>query len=205
MKIETPCVFLIDSDPATLSVWRDILTAAGHRTEACEQPEKLLARLTLHERGCFVVNFLMPQFNGLEFLRALRRQGVRMPVIYVSSNTDVLSAVGAMKAGAYDFLVHPVQAGDLCDVVSRAIEKDREVSRKRNIRIHARTLWAALSPREREVCRLLARGLADKQIAAELGTAPPTVQAQRMKAFQKLHVDSAAELVELLVHAADSE
>lgn len=205
MKIETPCVFLIDCEQATLSLWGEILTAAGHRIESCAQPEKLLPRLTLHDRGCFVVNFLMPCFNGLEFLRALRPLGVRMPVIYMSSHADVPSAVRAMKAGAYDFLVPPVEPQDLCEVVARAIEKDREVSRKRNIRIHARTLWAALSPREREVCRLLARGLADKQIAAELGTAPPTVQAQRMKAFQKLHVASAAELVELLVHAADSE
>ena len=205
MTIETPCVFLVDCDPATLSLWGEIVGSAGHRTEACAQPDKLLQRLTLHNRGCFVVHFTMPQFNGLGFLRALRQIGVRMPVIFVSNNADVPSAVAAMKAGAHDFLVQPVQPRDLCEAVARAIEKDREVSRKRNIRIHARTLWAALSPREREVCRLLARGLADKQIAAELGTAPPTVQAQRIKAFQKLHVASAAELVELLVHAADSE
>lgn len=205
MKTETPCVFLVACDLATLSLWGEILGSAGHRTEACERLEKLLPRLTPQDRGCLIVDFGMPRLNGVEFLRALRPLGVRMPVIFVSANADVRLAVAAMKGGAHDFLVEPVQPGDLCDTVARALEKDREVSRKRNIRIHARTLWAALSPREREVCRLLARGLADKQIAAELGTAQPTVQAQRMKAFQKLHVASAAELVELLVHAADSE
>jgi DNA-binding NarL/FixJ family response regulator len=65
--------------------------------------------------------------------------------------------------------------------------------------MNARAQWTALTPRERDVCRLVAKGHADKQIAAELGTTTSTVQTQRTRAFQRLGLASAAEVVRLML------
>lgn len=205
MNSEAQCVFWVDDDPVMLFLWGDILRSAGHRVEVFEHAEALMKRLSPKDRGCVVLDLRMPGLNGLELQRALLTLGVTLPLIFVSGSADVPSAVTAMKGGAVDFLSKPLNARELCEVVERALQKDAEITKERSRRAQARALWSGLSPRERDVCRLLARGLADKQIAAELGTAPPTVQAQRTKAMQKLHVSSAAEMVRLLAQVGDAD
>lgn len=201
MTPEPQYVFLVDDDPVALFLWGGILRSAGHRVEAFERPEVLMARLSPRARGCVVVDLRMPGLTGLELQRALLERGVGLPLIFVSGSADVPAAVAAMKGGAVDFLSKPVDPKELCAVVQRALQKDAEISRGRECREHARARIAELSPREREVCRLLAKGMVDKQIAATLGTTPTTVQAQRTRALQKLRVSSTPELVRLLEQA----
>jgi FixJ family two-component response regulator len=201
---EGPCVFLVDDEPIMLVLWGGMLRAAGYRIEAFEQPEALLKRLSPTDRGCVVVDLRMPGLNGLELQRALLAQGVTLPLIFVSGSADVPSAVTAMKGGAIDFLAKPVTAPELCAAVDRAMEQDREFSRERAERARTRALWSALTPREQDVCRLLTKGFGDKQIAAELGTATTTVQAQRTRAMQKLQASSVAEVIQLMAKVGDS-
>lgn len=201
MKTELVTVFLVDDDPFMLYSMGGALRSAGHRVEAFERAEALLERLFDVDRGCVVVDLRMPGLNGLELQRVLATRGVTLPLIFVSGSADVPAAVTAMKGGAVDFLSKPIDASELCAIVARALEKDADISIERAIRTSAQARWTALSPRERAVCRLAAKGHLDKEIAAELGTAISTVQAQRTRAFQRLGVTSAAEIVRLLVQA----
>lgn len=201
MSNETACVFLVDDDPIMLVLWGGMLRAAGHRIEAFDEPKALLTRLSPADRGCVVVDLRMPGLNGLELQRALLTLGVTLPLIFISGSADVPSAVTAMKGGAIDFLAKPVTAQDLCAAVDRALEQDLQVSKERAERARVRSLWSTLTPREQDVCRLLTKGFADKQIAAELGTATATVQAQRSRAMQKLQVNSVAEVIQIVAKA----
>lgn len=191
-------VFLIDDDPAMLFLWSKHLRAAGLRVVVAETAEPVMARLAAGERGCVVVEMSIPGQDGLAFQNALHIRGITLPILFTSGRADVQTAVAAMKAGAFDFLCKPINPDALVETVSRALRKDEETSRDQENRAQARARWAELSTREREVCRLFARGLLNKQIAAMLGTAPTTVQTQRARALQKLRVGSAPELLRLL-------
>lgn len=199
MKIELVTVFLVDDDPFMLYFMGGALRSAGHRVEAFERAETLLERLSDVDRGCVVVDLRMPGLNGLELQHALVTRGVTLPLIFVSGSADVPAAVTAMKGGAIDFLSKPIDPSELCAIVARALEKDAVIANERARRTSALARWTALSPRERDVCRLVAKGHLDKEVAAELGTAISTVQAQRTRAFQRLGITSVAEMVRLLV------
>jgi len=198
MSAQPGQVFVVDDDAVTLLMLAGILRAAGHAVQTFQRPEALLEALSDRHRGCVVVDLRMPGLNGLELQQALVARAVSLPLIFVSGRADVPAAVAAMKGGAVDFLSKPVEPAELCAAVERAQRTDAELAARRADIERARASWAELSPREREVCRLFARGLADKQIGGVLGTALSTVQAQRTRALQKLKVGSVAELVRLL-------
>ncbi|KIG18957.1 DNA-binding response regulator in Mg(2+) transport ATPase cluster [Enhygromyxa salina] len=109
------------------------------------------------------------------------------------------SAVRAIKAGAQDFLVKPVDADALRGAVGSAVAIDRARRSAQDERKQALDRYATLSAQERRVCRLVSEGLLNKQIAWELHLAEQTVRVYRSRAMRKLKVDNVAHLVRLLV------
>src|SRR5258707_11678079 len=110
-----------------------------------------------------------------------------------------------MKGGAVDFLTKPVDEEALLASVERALRQDRASRQKaaEHARLVAR--YECLTPREREVLPLLARGLLNKLAAFELGITEYTVQIHRAHIMRKMEADSFATLVRLsakFVHCA---
>ncbi len=198
MSTERPTVFVIDDDPVMLFILCGPLRAAGHRVETFDQPEMAIERISSRDRGCVVLDLRMPTLSGLAVQQALFDRGSLIPLIFMSGRADVPAAVAAMKRGAVDFLAKPIDPRELCAVVQRALQKDAEIAAEQWARARSQEQWAMLSPRERDVCRLFAKGLADKQIAAELGIAQVTVQAHRSHGLQKLRLQSSIEVARLL-------
>jgi FixJ family two-component response regulator len=107
-----------------------------------------------------------------------------------------------MRAGAIDFLTKPLDEKHLLDALERAFAEDARQREEGERRTDARTRLSRLTPRETQVCHLVARGLLNKQVAAELGLSEPTVKAHRQQVMSKLKVDSVAALVRLVDLAA---
>lgn len=198
MTAPQPVIFLVDDDPVLLFTLGSILRSAGYTVEAFECPNALLARLSARDHGAVVLDLKMPGLSGLELQKLLCERGVDMPIIFVSGRGDIPAAVAAMKQGAVDFLSKPVAPHELLAVVARALRKaEARAAELRKCEL-AQTRWATLSPREQDVCRQSAKGLINKQIAAELGITESTVQGQRARAWKKLGICSATELVLLI-------
>lgn len=191
-------IFVADDDALVLFFVRGVLRTAGYRVEVFEQPERIVARLSASDRGCVVLDLLMPALSGLDVQRMLLERGVPLPLIFMSGHADVPAAVAAMKRGAIDFLTKPIAPDELLRVVGRALRRDAEAAARREARRQARARWQLLSARERSVCRLVEKGLVDKQVAAELGIALATAHAQRTAAFKKLGIGLVVELIRLL-------
>jgi FixJ family two-component response regulator len=105
--------------------------------------------------------------------------------------------VRAMKAGAIDFLAKPFRQQEMLDAVATAIERDRKRREDDKMISNVQARVETLTPRERDVLALVAAGLMNKQVAAELGIAEITVKIHRGRVMKKMGTRSLADLVRI--------
>jgi FixJ family two-component response regulator len=147
--------------------------------------------------SCLVLDIRLPGLSGLDFQNELAQANIRIPIIFMTGHGDIPMTVRAMKAGAVDFLSKPFRDQDMLDAVATAIERDRKTRRETKIRADIQNRFETLTPREREVMTLVAAGLMNKQIAAEIGLAEITVKIHRGRIMKKMDARSWAELVRM--------
>ncbi|NMO16775.1 response regulator transcription factor [Pyxidicoccus fallax] len=188
-------IFLVDDDESVLRGLTRLLRAAGHATKPFASPAEFLAQLSGDAPGCAVLDLRMPGLNGLELHQAMASKDCHLPVIFISGHGDVPASVRAMKAGAVDFLLKPFDEQQLLGAISQALLKDAAARAGRAETAALQARHAVLTPREREVCALVAQGLTNKEVAQRLGTTEKTIKVHRARVLQKLDVDSVAELV----------
>ena len=133
----------------------------------------------------------------LRLQHALNDRGVTMPVIVLTGHGDVATAVAAMKNGAADFLEKPFEKAGLLDAIGRAVDAIDHRGAASGSEREARLRIAALTPRERDVLRELARGQPNKAIAHDLGISPRTVEVHRANVMSKLNVRSLSEALRI--------
>lgn len=197
-----PMVRIVDDDPLLLRTVALLLTRAGFHVQTFDSADAFLARLG-DSPGCAVLDLHMPGPGGLDIQQAVARTDDPLPVIFLTGRGDVRTTVQAMKSGAVDFLTKPVSAEELIGAVRRAVDIDAaaRAERRRSRELDAR--YRALTPRERQVFALVARGLLNKQIAVELGTSERTVKAHRANVMKKMGVESVADLARAAVRLQD--
>lgn len=168
--------------------------------------ESLDAYINSDSELCLLLDLRMPDMSGLEVFEWLKRSGYsleRLPVIFLTGHGDISTAVEAVKNGAFDFYEKPTTDQRLVERVKQALEKSGE--HLDNVEVLKQ--WSAridkLSPREREVMFLVAKGKLNKVIAADLDISMRTVEVHRANVFDKLKVRSAAELATLLSRLSD--
>ena len=187
-------IHVVDDDDSLRTALLELLDAAGYEARGYTSTGEFLLDPLPDRPGCVVLDMRMPGPSGLELQAALQRQGVELPVIFLTGHADVASSVRAMKAGAVDFLEKPVGRDTLFDALRRALQRDAAQRAAREEAQRQRTRLAVLTPREREVFDRIVAGKLNKQIAAELGIGLRTVKAYRADLMAKLGVGSAAEL-----------
>jgi FixJ family two-component response regulator len=191
---ESPLIHVVDDDESLRTALLRLLTAAGFETCGYASTGEFLLHPVPDRPGCVLLDVRMPGPSGLELQAALQRQGVALPVVFMTGHADVTDSVRAMKAGAVDFLSKPVKRETLLDALQRALAVDavRRAARREADQLRAR--FATLTAREREVFDLIVEGKLNKQVAAELGTSERTIKTQRAQLMVKLGADSAADL-----------
>jgi len=191
-------VFIVDDDVQTLRAFARILHIEGFEVDTFHSASEFLKHTPSDVPSCLVLDLKLPEIDGLQLQQLMRNARVDMPIIFVSGYGDVPSTASAMRYGAVDFLEKPVEDARLLDAVSNAVALDAERRGRRRDIEDARHRLARLTPRERQVCELVARGLLNKQIADEIGASERTVKIHRARALQKLGANSISDLVHLL-------
>jgi FixJ family two-component response regulator len=195
-------VFVIDDDLSIRKGLDRLLRLANYETEVLESASDFLARPQYPGPCCVIVDVQMPGLSGLAFQTTLAQRRREEQLIFITGHGDIPMCARAMKAGAVDFLPKPFQSRELLKCVERALVRSAEQRERAQRKNDARCLLDSLTPREFEVMQLLATGMLNKQVGAELGIAEKTVKVHRGRVTQKLQVTSVAELVQLM-HKAE--
>ena len=191
---ETPLIHVVDDDESLRTSLLRLLGAAGFEACGYGSTGEFLLQPPPDRPGCVLLDLRLPGPSGLELQAALKRQGVALPVIFLTGHGNVASSVRAMQAGAVDFLTKPVKRETLFEALRRALERDARERAHREEADQLRARFALLTSREREVVDSVVCGKLNKQIAHDLGIAERTVKLHRASAMAKLAVGSSAEL-----------
>jgi len=102
-----PVVGVIDSDPVARAALKTLLQPVGVEVIPFESAASFLLSASGKHLACLIVDLLLPGMSGLELLRRLRSSGHDVPVILLADESDVPTAVAAMREGATDFIEKP--------------------------------------------------------------------------------------------------
>ncbi len=194
-RAEDPTVFVIDDDPSMRESLSNLFRSVGLQVEVFGSASEFLQSKLPDVTSCLLLDVRLPRLSGLDFQVELMKAGIHIPIIFMTGHGDIPMSVKAMKAGAVDFLSKPFRDEDMLDAVARAIENDRKRRADAEAHSDVRARFAILTAREREVLALVAAGLLNKQIAAEIGLAEITVKIHRANVMKKMGVKSLADLV----------
>ncbi|HEY9454915.1 MAG TPA: response regulator [Bradyrhizobium sp.] len=189
-------VYIVDDDVSFHTATRRRLQLAGYDVQVYSSAEQFLDQQRDDSRlGCLLIDVRIPGLGGRGLQAHLHEAGSTLPVVFISGDNDVETVVQTIKAGAEDFLIKPVTSDVLLAAIERAIAR-HDVSKKLLSELNLlRARVARLTPRERQVFDLLARGKINKQIAFQLGSTERTIKMHRHRVMEKMDVHSLAELI----------
>jgi FixJ family two-component response regulator len=144
-----------------------------------------------------VLDISLPGLNGLELQKLVAAERTDLPIIFLTGHGDIPMSVGAMKAGAIEFLTKPFNDDVLLTAIRQALERSRLALAQGAEMQELLSRYASLTPRERDVMALVVSGLLNKQVAGELGITESTVKAHRGQVMQKMKANSVADLVKM--------
>lgn len=190
-------VFIVDDDASVRRSLCRLLRSEDIRAEEFESGSAYMARSTYEGLGCILLDINMPEMSGIELQAKLAGLGCDLPVVFLTGHGDVSRSVLAMKRGALDFLLKPVDKADLLRAVRQALDHHRHVMRVKKSRAAIIARVESLTPREDEVMRQLITGAPNKVVADHLEIAIKTVKIHRAHVMEKMAVRSVAELLHL--------
>ncbi len=203
-EVETePVIHIIDDCDAIRDSLSELLASVGMKTATFATAREFLDSCRSDQAGCIILDLRLPGMDGLELQQKLNERGISMPIIFLTAHGDLPVAVTAMKRGAVDFLPKPFQEQVLLDGIKLALSRDAEQRTRRRRHSEAEYRLSKLTPRERQVLKLLLEGKSNKIVAAELGLSFKTVEFHRSRIMAKSRSDSLADLVRMSLLATE--
>jgi FixJ family two-component response regulator len=198
-------VYVVDDDAAVRDALALLLRSVALRTEPHADARSLLdAWHPGASQGCLLIDLRMPGMCGMELYLALRALGCRMPAVIMTGHGDVSVAVGAMKAGVFDFVEKPFRGQALIEVVQQALRQSARMLAATAAQQLADARAAKLTAREREVMARVVRGERNKEIARALCLSVRTVELHRARVMQKVDARTVCDLARIATLLPDA-
>lgn len=193
MKANNQTVFIIDDEIEVCNSLKWLFESVQLHVETYENADLFLEKFNNDRNGCLIMDVRLPGMSGLELLEHLKLQKNRLPVIIITGYGDVQMAVRAMKAGAVDFILKPLNDQCLLEVVQKCLSN---AARDNSFAIISERI-NSLSERERQICNLILDGKLNKEIAYELFISISTVEAHRANIMQKMKAKNLAQFIKM--------
>ena len=196
MQFEEPIVHIVGSNPAGTKRLSKFFLSKGLSVACFRTATEYIAAHRDERPACLILDLIPPDLDGLKIQSRLVDSGAP-PVVFVTAQRDPVSVVRAMKNGAIDFLIEPVDYDQLMAAVEFAFVEDLNRRKELLERTSLLVRWQTLTPRETEVFHHTVAGLLNKQAASELGVAENTYQVHRGRVMRKMKANSLADLVRM--------
>ncbi len=199
MSDPDPSIFVVDDDDDVRTSIVRTLSMRGYSVQEFGSATEFLKRYN-GQAGCLLLDYDMPEMNGLELQERLFEDGKLLPIVFITGRGGVPESVQAIKRGATDFLEKPVVTKVLLKCVDNALAKGPMDDEAELQRARAYQGYKQLTSRERQIAVRLIDQPSDstsKMIARSLDISPRTVDHHRSRILDKMAVRSIAELVDL--------
>ncbi|QWD95134.1 response regulator transcription factor [Polynucleobacter sp. MG-Unter2-18] len=188
-------IYLIDDDESIRTSLSRMLKDVGYTVEDYSSALTFLEHSVPVAPAVILLDMQMPDMTGLDLQEKLVQLGRKTPIVFVSGQSHPHQIVKSLKRGAVDFLFKPFNLEDLLRAVADALEFDRRQLKRISKEVETKKDYATLTPREREVCFWLVKGLLNKDIAVKLGTTDATIKVHKARVMDKMNVESVQTLV----------
>jgi two-component system response regulator FixJ len=203
MHKEHPTVYIVDDDLDVRDTLKFFVESIGFQVSVYDCVHDFLSDYHQDMPGCLILDVRLPKISGLELQDHFQRKAIRIPIIFLSSHSNVSIAVRTMKAGAIDFLEKPFDEQLLLDSIQKAMGIDRKTRETKQQHSMIMEKIEGLSNREEEVLRFLIQGKANKVIAGTLGLSTKTIETHRAHIMRKLGVSSMAGLMWMAIKSGE--
>jgi len=186
-------ILIVDDDASTRIALERVLNHHGYVVRVFDNPARFIESIdpSYGHAHCAILDMRMQGLRGLDVQRALIERGVQLPVIFLSGESEMTEVISALKHGAADFLLKPVDTDELLNAISRALASGTADTDPKT------ALLKKLSRRETEILDLVAKGMRSQPIADALGIGLRTVKMHRGNLMAKLGVSNVTELLAL--------
>lgn len=192
-------VFLLDTDPEFREDASTFFAARGAHMECFGSAADFLRSLRPGAGGCIILGMEMPDMSGFDLQEELIARGHRIPIIFLTPYADVPTIVRAMKYGAYDFLLKPVDLELLFEQAAHALELCRQQRSYEKQKDALRIRLRSLTDREHDILSLALSGKSNKEISQVLGISHRTVETHRSHILVKIGVHNLLELAHIFI------
>ncbi|AYO14010.1 DNA-binding response regulator [Vibrio owensii] len=183
-------VFVVDDDESVRDSLAFMLEEHDFSVTTFADGQAFLDGVDIHQAGCVILDSRMPNLRGQQVHQILNEAKSPLAVIYLTGHGDVPMAVDALQAGAVNFFQKPVKGDEL----AQAILKGQVQSAASLDIAGAKAAYESLTPREKDILRLIIAGKRNIRIADELCIAMRTVEVHRASLLKKFSAKTVAEL-----------
>jgi FixJ family two-component response regulator len=198
-------VYIVDDDPAVCHALVLLLENAEYVVTPFISAESLLATVSDKATGVLILDLLIGDMSGLEVQDELRKRGIGLKIIFISGHGDIEKSVLAIKGGAIDFIEKPFTNKQLLKSVEEAMLLVNAEDEERRQRDSQEKRYERLTPREREVMKLLVSGVSNRELAEHLGLSCRTVEIHRSKIMRKMEASCLQDLVRMVYASRKSQ
>ena len=178
-------VYLIDDDDSIRSSLARMLRDVGYLVYDYPSASLFLSSNKFVSPAVILLDMQMPDLSGLELMDRLKKIGFTTPIVFLSGQSHPQEIVKGLKKGALDFLFKPFNLEELLNAIRDALDYDQKQFKSILKVSEIKKNFSTLTPREKEVCALLVKGLMNKEIAEQLGTTDATIKVHKARVMKK--------------------
>ena len=195
MTKKNKTVYLIDDDTNILSGITLFLRDQGFQVKAYTNLTDFKESLPLQLLSVILTDMQLASESGLDVQAFLHNERIYVPTIFLSGNSQPQQIISALKNGADDFLLKPVDPNQLLKLIEKALERQTHQNALAEINVRLENLYQTLTKKEKEVAKYIKQGYSNKMIGEILHVQPDTIKKYRAQIFEKLQCDNLPELI----------